>query len=81
MERVGPMRPVSVDLGLARQSSPMAIARKSKEPNLMLLPGVKVSTPIGANELAIRVKTIHFGTVAVPYPVCRLSWFWKPRGQ
>jgi hypothetical protein len=41
-----------------RRGSPVVAARKSREPNLMLLPGAKVSTPIGADELAIRVKKV-----------------------
>jgi hypothetical protein len=36
---LGLVRPASVALGLARQSSLVAVASKSKEPNLMLLLG------------------------------------------
>jgi hypothetical protein len=54
----GPVCPTSVALGPARQSLSVAVARKSKEPNLMLLAGVKVSTLADANGLAIGVKKV-----------------------
>jgi hypothetical protein len=50
--------PVSVAWDPARQSSLMAVVRKSKEPNLMLLLGVKVSTSTDADKLAIGVKKV-----------------------
>lgn len=58
MGRASHVRSTLVALGLVRQSSPVAVAKKSKEPNLMLLRGggAKVLTPACADELAIRVK-------------------------
>lgn len=52
-------------LGSARQSSPVAVA-KSKEPNLVLLPGAKVSTPTDADELAIGVKKRRLARLRPP---------------
>jgi hypothetical protein len=60
------------------QGSSVVVARKSREPNLMLLPGAKVSTPVGTDEQAIRVKKGRFGTLMVRYLAHQLSWFRKP---
>jgi hypothetical protein len=56
--RSDPMHSASIALGLAGQNSPVAVARKSKESNLMLLSRVKASTPTDADELAIGVKKV-----------------------
>jgi hypothetical protein len=41
VEHSGPVRSTMVTLGSARQSSPVVVARKSRELNLILLLGVK----------------------------------------
>jgi hypothetical protein len=54
----GPVRSVLVALGSSRQSSPVAVERKLKESNLMMLPRVTALTPADADELAIGVKKV-----------------------
>ena len=46
--------------GLARRSSPVAVARKSSEPNMTWLLGAKASPPINADDLAIEVENVSW---------------------
>jgi hypothetical protein len=56
--RVGPM-PAAVDtLGPTWQSSPVAVARKSREPNMIRLLGAKVSPPADEGDWAIGVESV-----------------------
>lgn len=50
--------PLEMLLEWTRQGSPVVVARMSRETNFMLLPGVKVSTLVGVDELAIEVKKV-----------------------
>jgi hypothetical protein len=58
VECAGPMLVVTDMSGQARQSSPVVVARKSREPNMMWLLGTKISPPLNAD-----VTTIEVGNV------------------
>jgi hypothetical protein len=52
-ENPGAMLAMASTSRLVRRSSPMALVRKSREPNLMLLPSVKTPSLANADELVI----------------------------
>jgi hypothetical protein len=67
VERVSRVSMVTVMSGVARRRSPVAVTRKSRVPNMMWLPNVKVSPLANVDVWAIGV-VVSIGTLKVPLP-------------
>jgi hypothetical protein len=66
--------PPGMLLEWTKRGSSVAVARNSREPNLMLLLGANVLPLAKADELAIKVKNVAWHTNS-PYLARQLSWF------
>lgn len=74
VERPSAMLAMACASRLVRWSSPVELTRKSREPNLMLLPGAKAPSLANADELAIEAENVSWHAND-PYLVHQLSWF------